>query len=80
MSNSLGPDQDRRSVDPDLDPNCLQSFSADDMMMAFFEINFLKKNLSGTQSECPTVWIQNRTDVMWVLIYDSKLFAKVISR
>ena len=45
MSNSLGPDQDRRSVDPDLDPNCLQSFSADDIMMAFFETNFFKKKI-----------------------------------
>ena len=29
MSNSLDPDQDRRSVDPDLGPNCLQRLSAD---------------------------------------------------
>ena len=31
MLNSLDPDQDRCSVDPDLDPNCLQRLSADDM-------------------------------------------------
>ena len=30
MSNSLDPDQARRVVGPDLDPNCLQSLSADD--------------------------------------------------
>ena len=28
MSNSLDPDQDRRSVGPDLGPNCLQRLSA----------------------------------------------------
>ena len=30
MSNNLDPDQDRHSVGPDLDPNCLQRLSADD--------------------------------------------------
>ena len=30
MSNSLDPDQDRRSVSPDLEQNCLQRLSADD--------------------------------------------------
>ena len=30
MSNGLDPHQDRRSVDPDMGPNCLQMFSADD--------------------------------------------------
>ena len=30
MSNSLDPDQAQRFVMPDLGPNCLQSFSADD--------------------------------------------------
>ena len=29
VSNSLDPDQDRRSVGPDLGPNCLQKLSAD---------------------------------------------------
>ena len=29
MSNSLGPYQDRHSVGPDMDPNCLQRLSAD---------------------------------------------------
>ena len=29
-TNSSGPDQDGRSVDPDLGPNCLQKLSADD--------------------------------------------------
>ena len=29
MSNDLDPDQDRRSVGPDLGPNCLQKLSAD---------------------------------------------------
>ena len=31
VSNSLDPDQDRRSVGPDLAPNCLQMLSADDL-------------------------------------------------
>ena len=30
VSNGLDPDQDRRSVGPDLGPNCLQKLSADD--------------------------------------------------
>ena len=30
VSNNLDPDQDRHSVGPDLDPNCLQRLSADD--------------------------------------------------
>ena len=30
VSNSLDPDQDGRSVGPDLDPNCLQRLSAED--------------------------------------------------
>ena len=29
MSNVLDPDQDQRSVGPDLGPNCLQTLSAD---------------------------------------------------
>ena len=29
-SNGLDPDQDRRSVGPDLGPNCLQEYSADE--------------------------------------------------
>ena len=29
MSNGLDPDQDRRSVSPDLGPNCLKWLSAD---------------------------------------------------
>ena len=30
MSNGLDPDQDQRSVGPDLGPNCLQRLSAED--------------------------------------------------
>ena len=30
VSNSLGPDQDRHFVGPDLEPNCLQRLSEDD--------------------------------------------------
>ena len=40
---------------------------------------FFKKFFSGTLSECQTVWIQIRTDIMSVLIW-VQLFAKIISR
>ena len=30
VSNWLDPDQDRQNIGPDLDPNCLQKYSADD--------------------------------------------------
>ena len=30
MSNGFDPDQDRRSIGPDLGPNCLQRLSAED--------------------------------------------------
>ena len=39
VSNSLDPDQDRLSVGPELDPNCLQSLSAGDFLSARKELN-----------------------------------------
>ena len=42
-------------------------------------MNFFKKALSGILSECQTVWIQIRPDVLSSLIW-VQLFAKVISR
>ena len=41
MSNSLGPDQARRFVGPDMGPNCLQMFSANDKkwLLAGKELN-----------------------------------------
>ena len=36
MSNSLGPDQARHSVGPDLGPNYLQNLSADDTLIDSF--------------------------------------------
>ena len=33
MSNGVDPDQDRHSIGPDLDPNCLQRLSADDKLL-----------------------------------------------
>ena len=39
MSNSLDPDQARHLVGPDLDPNCLQSLSADDTSRQRVTIN-----------------------------------------
>ena len=35
MSNGFNPDQDRRSVGPDLGPNCLQKIFADDQSRRF---------------------------------------------
>ena len=35
----------------------------------FFKINFFQKILSGTLSECQTVWIQIRTNILLVLIW-----------
>ena len=34
-----------------------------------YEINFFKKNLSGIPSECQTVWVQIRPDVLSGLIW-----------
>ena len=45
MSNSLDPDQDRHSVGPDLDPNCLQRLSADDKSHRFQGKELLKVNM-----------------------------------
>ena len=42
----------------------------------FCQNYFFQNSLSGTLSECQTVWIQIRTD----FLCGSKLFAKVISR
>ena len=44
MSYSLDPDQDRRSVGPDLDPNGLQRLSADD------KITLKSQSFSGKES------------------------------
>ena len=35
LANSLDPDQDRRSVGPDLGPNCLQRSAADDKICSW---------------------------------------------
>ena len=40
MPNNLDPDQDRRSVGPDLGPNCLHKLSADDKSHAAKYIDF----------------------------------------
>ena len=74
VSKGLDPDQDRHSVGPDLGPNCLQRLSLLLPSGDFYQIKLLQNILSGTLSECQTVWIQIRTDFL------SKLFAKVISR
>ena len=54
----------------------------------FFKINFLKKNLSGTLTECQTGWIQIRAYILsvlfWVLTlckgYQQKTFRLPLSR
>ena len=44
--NGLDPDQDQRSVGPDMGPNCLQRLSADDKSMACVErVNMADKSL-----------------------------------
>ena len=59
MSNSSDPDQDRPSDGPDLGLNFLQKVSADGT----------KSQVDKTPSECQTVWIQIRTDLLSVLIW-----------
>ena len=44
MSNSLDPDQVRRSVGTDLGPNCLQRLSADDKRQAILKKNSMYYN------------------------------------
>ena len=38
-------------------------------LLAFFKIYFKKKTLSQTLSECQTVWIQIKTEILSVLIW-----------
>ena len=47
----------------------LGNFSCFCCLLTFFNINFLKKILSGTLSECQTVWIKIRTNRTLVLIW-----------
>ena len=39
------------------------------LRLTFFKINIFKKNLSRTISECQTVWIHIRTEILPVLIW-----------
>ena len=39
------------------------------MMQTFFKVNLFQKNISGILSECQTVWIQSRIDVLSILIW-----------
>ena len=48
MSNGLDPDQDRRSVGPDLDQICLQELSVDDKMNHQSEMQASPLTLSET--------------------------------
>ena len=45
MSNNLDPDQGRQNVGPDLDPNCLHRFPADD-----------KSSLGGKRDKPVSEW------------------------
>ena len=38
-------------------------------LLTFFKIKFLKINHSGQPSECQTVWIQIKTDILLVFIW-----------
>ena len=44
-------------------------------LLTFFKIKFLKINHPGPPSECQTVWIQIKTDMLWSSS-GFKLFAK----
>ena len=73
VSNSLEPDQARNYVGPDVGPNCLQRLSAADTNRQtsadIFQHQFFRKILSWIPSECQTVWIQIRPDIMSGLIW-----------
>ena len=47
VSNSLDPDQDRRNVGPDLDPNCLKRLSADDTSRQRVKSNCISGSLDS---------------------------------
>ena len=51
MSNSLGPDQARHFIGPDLGPNCLQRLSADNKSLA-------GKGLNTKQLADTTIWLK----------------------
>ena len=38
-------------------------------LLTFFKIKFLKINLPGPPSECQTVWVQIKTDILLVFIW-----------
>ena len=67
MSNSLGPDQDRHYVGPDLGPNCLQRLSAPPAMISFFlcfmlllfSSDFFKISLFKILSDTYTIRVSN---------------------
>ena len=44
-------------------------------LLTFFKIKFLKINHQGPPSECQTVWIQIKTDILLVFIW-VQIFAK----
>ena len=44
--------------------------------LTFFKIKFLKINHPGPPSECQTVWIQIKIDILLVFIWFSNFFAK----
>ena len=45
--------------------------------VAIFKMNISKKYISGTLSECQTVWIQIRTDVLSVLIWVQTVYKQM---
>ena len=53
VSNGLDPDQDQRSVGPDLGPNCLQRFTADEKSCITVSVTLL---LMSRDMRFPTMW------------------------
>ena len=60
VSNGLDPDQERRFVCPDLGPNCLQRFSADDPSR---QLTKYVENPSCRMTESAQDYVLNVTDV-----------------
>ena len=49
-------------------------------LLTFFKIKFLKINHPGPPSECQTVWIQIKTDILLVFIWVQNVCKKAIGK
>ena len=61
MSNSLGPNHIRRSVDPDIDPNCLQRSSSGSKSKAFRWVIGDKGTMILSLLHKNTYWVLTRS-------------------